>query len=372
MEEQPTPTEIIQQVVPALQSLFRGMSRRQQLLLAVMASVEVVVICALAWVAIGLARGPEPIPVAAPPTLAPTPTPPPTRVPTPTPRPTPTPVPPPTLFDLDIARNPDDLDLRVRRGFYYIETLNAPEAALKDFEYVLERDPNHARAHYGRGVALVQLRRWSEALNAFGQTLALDAAMAEAYNTRGTLYLWQGRAEEALADFEQVVALLPEQSTGYLNRANALRELGRFEDALADYSRALQIQPDSTEALVGRALTYGEMGESDLGMMDLRRAAELGSSDPAVLSARAWYRAEYLGTGLEEAVQLAQRAVRNARDSVTKAMALDTLGWVYYKLERYEDALKALEEAAALMTVEGEIAIPRIREHLEAVRSHAP
>lgn len=63
---------------------------------------------------------------------------------------------------------------------------------------------------------------------------------------------------------------------------------------------------------------------------------------------------------MEKALEMSKRAVTKKPDN---SSYLDTLGWIYYKLNRFEDALKYLREAADLAEKD-DLPHPVILEHL--------
>jgi tetratricopeptide (TPR) repeat protein len=65
---------------------------------------------------------------------------------------------------------------------------------------------------------------------------------------------------------------------------------------------------------------------------------------------------------LEEALLFAERAVALK----PAGHVLDTLGWVYYRLGRYEEALKAIEEASRLLP-EDEVVFEHLGDVLSAL-----
>jgi tetratricopeptide (TPR) repeat protein len=85
------------------------------------------------------------------------------------------------------------------------------DLALADLDGVLAADPRNAEALVNRGAALVQLRRFGEAISAL--TDALSYGVSEPYKA-------------------------------YYNRGAAREALGDLQGAYDDYSTALQIQPD--------------------------------------------------------------------------------------------------------------------------------
>jgi hypothetical protein len=75
-----------------------------------------------------------------------------------------------------------------------------------------------------------------------------------------------------------------------------------------------------------------------------------------------------VGDTFEEAERLAQRAVAGSSWELDKARYLHTLGWIYVRQQRYDEAVVVLEDAADLATVEGEVVIQDIVKHLEDAR----
>ena len=77
----------------------------------------------------------------------------------------------------------------------------------------------------------------------------------------------------------------------------------------------------------------------------LQGAFERTPDSPALLNALGFLYADW-GVHLEEAVNLLERALRQ---DPSNGAYLDSLGWAYFKMDRPEDALKLLEQAAARM-----------------------
>ncbi len=107
--------------------------------------------------------------------------------------------------------------------------------------------PDIAQAHRIRGVVLMGLAKYAQALEAFDKALALNPKLIEAINDRGNALRLLGRLEEAVAAQEEAVRLAPNASAAYANRAVALMDIGRPAGALADMQRALELAPDNAE-----------------------------------------------------------------------------------------------------------------------------
>ncbi len=307
---------------------------------------------------------PSPVAQTEEPTVSPTAT----ASPTPTPIPTPTPTAPQTRYDLQVAGDPENPTLRLQRGHAYIE-LWAYTYAIEDFDAAIRLDETLAEAYIGRGEAHFHLKEWSAALEDFEQALALNPDQADAHAWRGYLLSEQGKPEPALEALRQAVVLDATDPANLLRLAQALLRSGNPGEAKIVYTTVLSLEVSSTEAHVGRAMAMAEQGDFDAALADLSSAPAIAPHDPVALNGQAWFYAWYLHDHLDEAEQLAQRAIAWAEGDLERARYLHTLGWVYYEQGRYEEAEATLEEAAELATVEGEVVYGEISEHLEEART---
>jgi tetratricopeptide (TPR) repeat protein len=71
-------------------------------------------------------------------------------------------------------------------------------------------------------VALFELKRYQEALEAYDQAIHLDPNYAMTYNNKGTSLNRLKRYEEALAAIEQAIRLNPDYAAAYSSKGKAL------------------------------------------------------------------------------------------------------------------------------------------------------
>ncbi|MFT3729656.1 MAG: tetratricopeptide repeat protein [Terricaulis sp.] len=102
------------------------------------------------------------------------------------------------------------IQLLVNRGVTYLRR-SQNDLALADLDGVIAEDPRNAEAWVNRGAALVQMRRYGEAITSL--TSALSFGVTEPYKA-------------------------------YYNRGAAREALGDLQGAYDDYNTALEIQPD--------------------------------------------------------------------------------------------------------------------------------
>ena len=131
-----------------------------------------------------------------------------------------------------------------------------------------------------------------------------------------------------------------------------------FENAKLHLAQALIIYPDSRNTKHNLALIYDSTGmwvESDKLYLEL---IATDSTDAQAFNNYAYSLVER-GENVDFALELAINAIRLSPRS---AAYLDTVGWIYFKLDRYEDALKYIKESLAI-----DASNTTIQEHLDHI-----
>lgn len=199
--------------------------------------------------------------------------------------------------------------------------------------------------------------------------------------SRANLLLGIGDTAGALPDLDKIVTMTPDIDA-YLKRAQALRDLGRLNDAVSDAQKAVALDPSSTQAnavLAGmlaekgdlpqaialldkridigggtsdefkqiKADIIGEFGDPQVALTILDEMARTKPGDPDLLNARCWIK----GTRslmLDNALKDCTSAIELSSSTFA---ALDSRALVWFRLGRYEDALRDLD--AALLQAPG-------------------
>ncbi len=129
----------------------------------------------------------------------------------------------------------------------------------------------------------------------------------------------------------------------FMLEADLLLDREAQADAIEVYGRALSIFPESLALQYGRAMAY-EAQEDIAGMeRDMRAILEREPDNATTLNALG-YSLTQNTERYEEAAELIERALEL---SPGEAAILDSLGWVYFKLGRLDDAIPPLEAAYA-------------------------
>jgi tetratricopeptide (TPR) repeat protein len=165
------------------------------------------------------------------------------------------------------------------------------------------------------------------------------------------------KTDEAIASLKTLAAANPSGATIWTALGDAYRQAGKFPDAVKAYDRALEAQPGkrSWTLYYTRAIALQESGNWPAAESDLKDALKLSPNEPQILN--------FLGYSWVDK----KRNIKEALAMLEKARALspqdgyiiDSVGWAYYRLGRYEDAAETLQ--AAVQLIPGD---PTINDHL--------
>jgi tetratricopeptide (TPR) repeat protein len=169
----------------------------------------------------------------------------------------------------------------------------------------------------------------------------------------------QDRKAEAEMRMKSLLARDPRSFDAWVALGSIYRNMERYADASSAYDEALKLEtePQRSHWLVYyyRGISFERQKKWPQAEADFRKALVLSPDEPSVLN--------YLGYSLIDSGQKLDEAL----DMVKKAVELrpndgyivDSLGWAYYQLGDFENAVKHLERAVDLKSGD-----PVIADHL--------
>ena len=133
-------------------------------------------------------------------------------------------------------------------------------AAETKFRESLGFVPGRVSTMNNLSLALIHLRKYSEARLLIADIIVQDSTSAEAWLNLGLIERDE-RFDHAAAirKFEQALAIRNDYAEAHLNRAISLSELKRHDEALKGFAHAFAIDPKLVEAHHGRAATLRDM-----------------------------------------------------------------------------------------------------------------
>jgi len=205
------------------------------------------------------------------------------------------------------------------------ETLRKFESAIAIYQSIEPNSPYYRMAQVQSALDLQRLGKNDEAIAGLKKLVAVDSNDGESWVALGDTYRASSKFAEAVEAYDRAEKAIARPSRRdwpmFYARAMAKEKLKRLDDSENDIQVALKLSPEQPELL--NYLGYSWV--------------DRGRNIPQAL------------TMLEKA-----RSLRPYDGYI-----VDSVGWAYYQLGRYEDAAKTLE--AAVLLVPGD---PTINDHL--------
>ena len=195
----------------------------------------------------------------------------------------------------DIARNPNDARAYFGRALDFMLVQDFSEA-LKDFTTAVEIDPTFVMAYFNRAVVRYKQLIYNESQQADRESydwsntnLRIGGSRSAVNNSKNsttsssdvkTAQLRENKRayehEQIIRDYDMVIRLNPGFVYAYFNRANLRCAQHDFRAAIVDYDEAIKREPEFAEAYYNRGLSYLSLGDINQGIADLSKAGELG------------------------------------------------------------------------------------------------
>ena len=205
------------------------------------------------------------------------------------------------------------------------EAIKKPDLALKIYERIPADSPLHRNA-------AIQMAANLDALN---------------------------RPEEAKKHLEAVLKTQPDDVEAIMALGNVLRGHKEFAKCGEVYSKAIATLKDPEKSnwvmYYFRGICYERSNQWPKAEADLKEALKLFPEQPHVLNYLGYSWVDK-GMHLDDGMAMIKRAVQQRPDD---GYIVDSLGWAYYKLGNYEEAVKQLEHAIELKPED-----PTINDHL--------
>lgn len=158
-------------------------------------------------------------------------------------------------FELALERNPDNVIALTNLGTVH-ERSNRPERALAYYDRTIALKPDWQHALGGRCWVLAVLdRELEKAIADCDRALALNSADYNVRNSRGFANFRLARFSAAVADYDRAIAGDPSVASSFYMRGLAKRALGRKADGDADIARGIQLEPGVAERYAGFGVT---------------------------------------------------------------------------------------------------------------------
>jgi len=178
------------------------------------------------------------------------------------------------IYDLICAKAPDHAEIHINRGAALRE-LKRYDDALASFDHAINLNPSHAESHNNRGAILQIIKRYEDALESYDRAIALRPDYANAHFNRGSVLKSMNRHAEALASLDSAISLIPEHAEAYHYRGILLKEMREYARALASFDKAIALQPRNAVPYNNRGILMMVKGNMPEAEKMFLKAAEL-------------------------------------------------------------------------------------------------
>ena len=168
-----------------------------------------------------------------------------------------------------------------------------------------------------------------------------------------------GLQDEAIALLKSIIPSAERDSEPLIALGNIYRSRKAFAEAAEAYTQAIEKTENPTAGywslFYSRGIAYERLKQWPKAEADFKKALELSPEQPLVLNYLGYSWVEQ-NMNLDEAFKMLRRAVDQRP---TDGYIIDSLGWAYYRLGQYENALQLMEKAVDLKAAD-----PTINDHL--------
>jgi tetratricopeptide (TPR) repeat protein len=167
------------------------------------------------------------------------------------------------------------------------------------------------------------------------------------------------KKDEAIARLLEVTAKNPKDFDATVTLAAIYRASDQFDKSVETYTKAIGLMGDSDKnnwrIYYDRGIALDKLKQFDKSEEDFRKAMEISKGDSSVLNYLGYSMIDR-GEKLDEALAMVKKAVELKPND---GYIVDSLGWAYFKLRDYEQAVTYCERAVDLNPGD-----PIIAEHL--------
>ena len=206
---------------------------------------------------------------------------------------------------------------------------------------IIEVMPGNSNYYYSLFDIYMDQNKYIEAEKISIKMISIFPDDWRAYYSQSLIYLTQD-------NYKKIIPLLEPVSTEFKNVfaiqyivGLAYSKLSLNDDALLYYGKALLLQPNSVSLLHSLAVLYDEISDWNKSDKIYDQLIALDSSDAQAYNNYAYSLVER-NQDLNKALKLATKAILLEPKNPSY---LDTIGWVYFKLNKFKKAKKYIEAA---------------------------
>jgi tetratricopeptide (TPR) repeat protein len=259
------------------------------------------------------------------------------------------------LYERVLERVNNNPELLLRVGVSYFGQIQADSSFAPKANEILQRvaaiTPTDWRPFFYLGAIAATTRQDSVAAHYFERVTELERTNFEAWWFLATFRFDRNEFRSTVDILTQAMSAIPTDARFYFLQGLSYSRLAMRDSAVTLLQRSLELDPQDMNTISTLALEYDGMEQFEKSDSLYERALRMDPESALILNNYGYSLADR-GVQLERALSMALKAVEAEPDN---SSYLDTLGWVYYRLGRYEEAerfiLRAIEAGEASAVV---------------------
>lgn len=220
-------------------------------------------------------------------------------------------------------------------------------------------DPDNVGATLLCAAVFENMQNHEMAVKTYDQIDPNSRAYVQAMMGKASALRRSDRPQEGIDTLVALAESNPDLSPVHVALGDAYRYEEAWPEAIDAYDTAISLYTEEVSAqwavYFARGIVNERGGNWDAAESDFRKALELEPDQPSVLNYLGYSMVEKQ-ENLDEALAMIEKAVDQRPN---EGYIVDSLGWVYYRLGRYEEAVPQMEKAVSLMPVD-----PVVNDHL--------
>jgi Flp pilus assembly protein TadD len=227
-------------------------------------------------------------------------------------------------YDKSLQMNPGNLRVEYKKGLALLLG-GKNDDAIKQFQIVIDKNPNYAPAYEGIGRAYFQKKEYSESEKKFLRAVILDPKLWKSNNYLGYIHDYRKDYKAAIHEYKSALQIKPEKGFIYNNLGVSYSLAGNYKKAVAAFDKAIELNYRESKVYNNMALALAHLDRYDEALDAFAKAggeAQAYNNLGCIYLGRGMF--EEAVISFEKAIELEPSYYAKAGDNLKKAKALDS------------------------------------------------
>lgn len=246
-------------------------------------------------------------------------------------------------------------EVRFTLGLSYFFKNENMDKAIKEFSSLLDEDPKDERARYFLASSYEEKKLYDKAMEEFQKIPSDSELYDDALIHMATILKRTGKPEQAIAMITEGIKASDKEPSLYAFLSSLYQDEKKFKEAEDITKKGLSLFPGNPELHYRMGAIYEGMNRFPESIKEMEEVLKL---DPNNADAMNFIGYSYVerGINLDKAEELINKA-HNLKPR--SGYIIDSLGWLYFRQDKFDLAIKYLTEAVSLLPDD-----PTVLEHL--------